>query len=131
VSLGKRRYLVEDVMTRSPVTVKPTSTVWEAVLKMDELDVGAMPVVDEYGRLVGIFTERDLLRRVVAKGRDPRTTLIRDVMTPSPVSISPKEPIEVARSIMANMKVRHLPVVNEEGKLVGIISIRDLELVEV
>ena len=131
MSLGKRRYLVEDVMTRSPVTVKPTSTVWEAVLKMDELDVGAMPVVDEYGRLVGIFTERDLLRRVVAKGRDPRTTLIRDVMTPSPVSISPKEPIEVARSIMANMKVRHLPVVNEEGKLVGIISIRDLELVEV
>ena len=58
-------------MTPNPVSVKPDSTVWEAVLKMDELNIGALPVVDEYGKLVGIFTERDLLRRVIAKGRIP------------------------------------------------------------
>ncbi len=117
-------------MTPNPVTVKPDSTVWEAVLRMDELDVGAVPVVDEFGKLVGIFTERDLLRRVVARGRDPKNTRIQNVMTPSPVSISPGEPVDVAKSIMANLKVRHLPVVDDEGRLIGIVSIRDIELIE-
>ena len=130
MSLGERKYIVRDVMTPNPVSVKPDSTVWEAVLKMDELNIGALPVVDEYGKLVGIFTERDLLRRVIAKGKDPRVTKIRDVMTPSPVSIGPDEPVEVAKSIMAKLKVRHLPVVDSEGRLIGIISIKDIELIE-
>jgi len=124
-----RPYRVRDVMTVNPVTVKPDDTVWDAVVKMDQLGIGALPVVDEEGRLVGIFTERDLLRRVVAKKRDPEKTLIREVMTPDPVYATPEDSLEEAKRLMAKVKARHLPIV-EEGKLVGIISIKDIEFVE-
>jgi len=124
-----RPYKVRDVMTRDPVTVRPDDTVWDAVVKMDELGIGALPVVDDEGRLVGIFTERDLLRRVVAKRRDPERTLIREVMTPDPVYATPDDTLEDAKRLMARVKSRHLPIV-EGGRLVGIISIRDIEFVE-
>lgn len=130
MSLSGRRYSVRDVMTTEVVVVKPESTVWEAVEKMDRLGIGALPVVDEEGRLVGIFTERDLLRRVVARRRDPESTLVREVMTPGPLSIGPDEPLEAARRLMAKVKARHLPVVDEYGRLVGIVSIKDIEFVE-
>lgn len=130
MTYGTIKYRVRDVMTTSVVAVKPESTVWEAVVKMDKLGVGAMPVINDEGKLVGIFTERDLLRRVVAKRRDPETTRIREVMTPNPVTIGPDEPIETARRLMAKIKARHLPVVDEEGRLIGIISIKDIEYVE-
>lgn len=130
MTYGAMKYRVRDVMTTSVVAVKPESTVWEAVEKMDKLGVGAMPVINEEGKLVGIFTERDLLRRVVAKRRDPDTTRIREVMTPNPVTIGPDELIETARRLMAKIKARHLPVADEEGRLIGIISIKDIEYVE-
>jgi len=122
-------YKVKDVMTANPVTVKPDDTVWDAVVKMDQLGIGALPVVDDEGRLVGIFTERDLLRRVVAKKRDPDKTLIREVMTPNPVYATPEDSLEEAKRLMAKVKARHLPIV-VEGRLVGIISIKDIEFVE-
>jgi len=128
--LMERPYLVRDVMTRNPVTVSPNDTVWDAVVKMDALGVGALPVVDEEGRVVGIFTERDLLRRVVARRLDPEKTLVRDVMTRDPVTVKPEDTVEHARGLMARIKARHLPVVDEQGKLVGIISIKDIEFVE-
>ncbi|MEB3759623.1 MAG: CBS domain-containing protein [Desulfurococcales archaeon] len=123
-------YRVEEVMTRNPVSVKPDNTVMDAVLIMDKLGIGALPVVDENGRLVGIFTERDLLRRVVARRRDPEKTLIRDVMTPNPVTVKPDESVAEALRIMSSLKVRHLPVVNDAGVLVGIVSIKDIEFVQ-
>jgi len=123
-------YRVEEVMTRNPASVKPDNTVMDAVLIMDKLGIGALPVVDENGRLVGIFTERDLLRRVVARRRDPEKTLIRDVMTPNPVTVKPDESVTEALRIMSSLKVRHLPVVNDAGVLVGIVSIKDIEFVQ-
>ncbi len=123
-------YRVEEVMTRNPVSVKPDNSVMDAVLIMDKLGIGALPVVDENGRLVGIFTERDLLRRVVARRRDPEKTLIRDVMTPNPVTVRPDESVAEALRIMSSLKVRHLPVVNDAGVLVGIVSIKDIEFVQ-
>ncbi|MCE4609547.1 MAG: CBS domain-containing protein [Desulfurococcales archaeon] len=123
-------YRVEEVMTRNPASVKPDNTVMDAVLIMDKLGIGALPVVDENGRLVGIFTERDLLRRVVARRRDPEKTLIRDVMTPNPVTVKPDESVAEALRIMSSLKVRHLPVVNDAGVLVGIVSIKDIEFVQ-
>ena len=128
LSLG-RPYRVRDVMTRNPVTVYPDETVWDAVVRMDKLGIGALPVVDRDGRLVGIFTERDLLRRVVAKRRDPEKTLIREVMTPNPVYATPDDTVEEAKRLMAKVKARHLPIV-ENGRLVGIVSIKDIEFVE-
>ncbi len=127
--LGKP-YLVKDVMTRNPVTASPNETVWEAVVKMDTLGVGALPVVDDEGRVIGIFTERDLLRKVVARKLDPAKTLIRDVMTRNPVTVKPDDTIETAKKLMAKIRARHLPVVDDSGKIVGIVSIKDIEFVE-
>jgi len=128
--LIEKPYLVKDVMTRNPVTVSPNDSVWDAVVKMDALGVGALPVVDDNGRVVGIFTERDLLRRVVAKRLDPKKVLVRDVMTRDPVTVKPTDTVETAKRLMAKIKARHLPVVDDEGKLVGIVSIKDIEFVE-
>ena len=121
---------VADVMTRNPVTITPDSSVLEAAKKMASLGIGALPVVDEEGRLIGIFTERDLLQRVVAVERDARATRVADVMTPNPVTVKPEDPVDQARRLMAKIKARHLPVVDDTGRLVGIVSIRDIELAE-
>ncbi len=120
---------VREVMTHNPVTARPDEPVIAAVLRMAELGIGALPVVDESGRLVGIFTERDLLVRVVAKRLDPEKVLVGTVMTPNPVTIGPNEPVEEALRIMNKIRARHLPVVDENGRLIGIVSIRDIELV--
>ena len=120
---------VREVMTPNPVTAKPEEPVIAAVLRMAELGVGALPVVDDSGRLVGIFTERDLLVRVVARRLDPEKVRVGDVMTPNPVTIGPDETVEEALRIMNKIRARHLPVVDEKGRLIGIVSIRDIELV--
>ncbi len=125
----RKGYRVRDVMTPNPVTAKVGETVLEAVKKMDAIGVGAIPVVDSDGNLVGIFTERDLVRRVVAKGLDPAKVRIEEVMTPNPFTIGPDDPVEEAIRIMSKVKARHLPVVDETGRLIGIISITDIEFV--
>ena len=126
----RRSYSVAEVMTKNPVTARVGETVMDAVIRMDRLGIGALPVVDEKGNLVGIFTERDLLRRVVAKGLDPSRVRIEEVMTPNPVTVRPEDSVEEARRLMARIKARHLPVVDERGRLVGIVSIKDIEFVE-
>lgn len=121
---------VREIMTRSPlVRCGPEETVAEACRKMDELCCGSALVCDG-DRLVGIFTERDLVRRVVAKGMDPARTPLRAVMTIDPVTIGPDQPVREAIRIMDEGSFRYLPVV-DEGKLVGIVSARDLPYEEI
>jgi CBS domain-containing protein len=110
---------VQRLVTMSPMT--PVST---AAREMTERRIGAVLVVDE-GQLQGIFTERDALTRVLAPSRDPETTLIAEVMTRNPDTISPDETVAYALSVMNERGYRHLPVVEGE-KLIGIVSIRDL-----
>ncbi|MEB2837268.1 MAG: CBS domain-containing protein [Desulfurococcales archaeon] len=118
---------VRDVMTPNPVTMPPTATVEEAVKLMAERDIGSILVVDESGRLAGIFTERDAVKRVLAQGRDPRSTRLSEVMTPNPITIDVDSPVEDAVRLMERKRIRHLPVVDREGRLVGIVSLRDIE----
>jgi len=101
-------------------------TVLETVRAMVELNIGAVPVVHN-GRLVGIFSERDLMKRVVAEGRDPRSTCLAEVMTENPLTVSMNEELETCIALMRQHGFRHLPVCHE-GQLVGIISLRDLLL---
>lgn len=108
----------------SVATVAPGATVAEAVALMNERSIGSL-LVTEGERLVGIFTERDVLRRVVAARRDPDQTLVRDVMTDDLIVISPTTEVEDAMRIVTDRRCRHLPVV-EGRKLVGMISIGDL-----
>jgi CBS domain-containing protein len=101
-------------------------TVLETVRAMVERNIGAVPVVHN-GRLVGIFSERDLMKRVVAEGRHPRSTCLAEVMTENPLTVGMNEYLEACIALMRQHSFRHLPVCHE-GQLVGIISLRDLLL---
>ena len=101
-------------------------TVLETVRAMVEHNIGAVPVLHN-GRLVGIFSERDLMKRVVAEGRDPRSTSLAEVMTDDPLTISLNEELGNCMSVMRRNNFRHLPVCHE-GKLVAMVSLRDILL---
>jgi CBS domain-containing protein len=115
---------VADAMSRWVVTVKTGATVREAAKIMHEAGVGSVIVVDESGRLTGLFTERDLVR-VVAEGGDLDAP-IEQYMTREIASVRPETPILEAGDLMIRLGIRHLPVVDEAGRLVGVISIRDV-----
>ena len=117
------RSLRSIVAGRPPVTVSRNATVVDAARQMKQRNVGSVLVVDG-DRLVGIFTERDALFRVLAAGRDPATTTIGDVMTPQPQTMHPDEPFVRALRVMHEGKFRHLPVV-EFGRPLGVVSVRD------
>jgi CBS domain-containing protein len=93
---------------------------------MVERNIGAVPVIHS-GQLVGIFSERDLMRRVVAEGRDPRSTYMAEVMTDDPLAVGTGEDLETCMALMRRHGFRHLPVCHE-GQLVGMVSLRDILL---
>lgn len=101
-------------------------SVLETVRAMVERNIGAVPVIHS-GKLVGIFSERDLMRRVVAEGRDPGGTCLAEVMTDDPLAISTNEELENCLALMRRHGFRHLPVCHE-GQLVGMVSLRDILL---
>jgi len=101
-------------------------TVLETVRAMVEHNIGAVPVIHS-GELVGIFSERDLMRRVVAEGRDPRSTCMAEVMTDDPLAVGIGEDLETCMTLMRRHGFRHLPVCHE-GHLIGIVSLRDILL---
>ena len=105
-------------------SVPPTVTISDAVAEMNRNRVGAIMVMDG-DRLVGIFTERDVLRRVVGAAIDPKTTLVTDVMTAGVITISRDTTIESTMMIFTEKRCRHLPVV-EDGRVYGTISIGDV-----
>jgi CBS domain-containing protein len=110
--------------------VEPTSTVLAATQRMNAERIGAMVVTDG-GRVAGMFTERDVLRRVVAEQRDPAKVLVREVMSTPVACCEPGMSIDDARTVMRDRRIRHLPVVNSDGELLGLISIGDLNAFQV
>lgn len=115
---------VADIMTAAALTDEPDDTLAEASAKMWQQQTGSLLVM-EGDKLIGIVTERDVLRSV-AQGQDPKATSLRDVMTKDPVTISASTTLRGAAEIMFDKWFRHLPVVTDEGDVVGIISTRDL-----
>ncbi|TMC74892.1 MAG: CBS domain-containing protein [Chloroflexi bacterium] len=110
---------VRELMTTEPVTVEPKATLGEVATLMKQEDCGSIPVV-EGGRLVGIVTDRDIVVRGVATGKDPKTQRVSEVMSADPVTIGPENDVGDAEKKMSDRQIRRLPVV-EGGKLVGII----------
>ena len=103
-----------------------SQSVLELAQAMVDRNIGAVPVLRE-GELVGIFSERDLMRRVVAAGLDPATTLVGEVMTDDPLTVGPTEDVETCMVLMRRHGFRHLPIC--EGKLLkGLVSLRDIML---
>ena len=114
----------ELVKDRKVYFIEADRPVLEAARFMMEHNIGALPVLRN-GELVGMFSERDVMTRVVAGARSPGTTKISEVMTPNPRAVSPDESIENCLFMMREYGFRHLPIV-EEKKLRGMISLRDL-----
>ena len=117
------RTIRDVIQTQQPVTASANMRVREAAQIMKQRRIGAIMVV-EHGFLVGIFTERDALNRVVAEGRDAASTTLADVMTSNPRSVSPNASFNAAMEMMHDGRFRHVPVV-EDGRPVGMISVRD------
>jgi CBS domain-containing protein len=107
------------------LSIGKEATVLDAALLMNEHKVGAL-VVSDAGRVIGMFTERDVLRRVVGERRDPVTTLVHQVMTTEVVCCTPETSLDEARGAMKTRRIRHLPVCDGDGCLGGLISIGDL-----
>ena len=120
---------LKDILARKGphvFTIGPEATVMDAATLMNEHKVGALVVIDDGRGVVGMFTERDVLRRVVGEQRDPLTTRVADVMTAEVACATPATTIEEARGAMKNRRIRHLPLVDDDRRLTGLISIGDL-----
>jgi CBS domain-containing protein len=114
-------------MTPDPACCTPESTAQEAALLMKEHDCGAIPVVEprESRRLAGIVTDRDLAIRGLAAGKGPENP-VRELMTEAPVTCNPDDEVEIVREVMVARLVRRVPVVDENGNVVGIVAQADI-----
>ena len=116
---------LKDVMTAGVEVIAPDASIYEAAQKMSHLEIGPLPVC-EGTRLIGMLTDRDITVRAVAAGRDPVTTLVRDVMTPEVVYGFDDQEIADAARLMEQYQIRRLPVLNRNKQLVGMVALGDL-----
>jgi len=116
---------VEDVMVEGVVTVDADTSVMKAVKLMNENEIGCL-IVTRRGRAVGIITERDLLKRVIAKSKNPKKIRVREIMTKSLIAGQPNMDLEEATKLMFKMKIKKLPVVEQHGRLLGLITLTDV-----
>jgi CBS domain-containing protein len=114
-------------MTRNPRTIERSTSLADAASLMRDEDTGVVPIV-ESERLVGVLTDRDIAIRAVAEGRDPQKTNAGEIASTKLVTIDPQQSIDEAMRLMSQHQVRRLPVTEEDGKLVGIVSQADLAL---
>jgi CBS domain-containing protein len=119
------KHPIRELMTENPKTVSSDATVVEATRVMRDDDVGLVPVVDG-DRLVGTVTDRDIAIRVVAEERDANSTAVREIASTDLVTIDPEQDLDEALRLMAQHQVRRLPVVEEDGRLVGIVAQADV-----
>ena len=116
---------IRDLMTANPCSVDVEKSVAYAAKMMRDEDVGLAPIV-EGDRLVGTLTDRDIAIRVVAEGKDPEQTTVREVASTNVVTIDPQQDLDEALRLMAKHQVRRLPVVEEDGRLVGVVAQADV-----
>ncbi len=119
--------LVRDILKSKGTkvhSITPKETVYEAIAKMDKLNIGALVVLNNQ-KLNGIISERDYRSKVILKGRSSKSTEVREIMTPDVYCVKPTDSVERCMSIMTEKKIRHLPVMRKDD-VMGVISIGDL-----
>jgi len=116
---------ISELMSPNPCTIEADKPVAYAARIMTEEDVGLAPVV-EGERLVGTLTDRDIVIRVVAEGKDPQAVTVREVASTDLVTVDPQQDLDEALRLMAGNQVRRLPVVEEDGRLVGVVAQADV-----
>jgi CBS domain-containing protein len=117
---------VREVMSPDCQCVNASETVLDAARKLKELKVGSMPICGEDDKLKGMLTDRDIVVKVLAEGRDPSATTAGELGDGAPVTIAADEPVESAISTMSEHQVRRLPVLDDDKRLVGIVSQADI-----
>jgi CBS domain-containing protein len=118
----KIRDRLEFATKPDPLTFQPATLVSEAVAKMAEMDYGSVVVVDEHRRVLGMVTERDILKRLVDRGRDPKETKLSDIMTHNPRVARADDNLLDWLAIMSNERFRRLPIVDDDGRVVSIMT---------
>ncbi len=121
---------VGEIARREVVTGTPTETAAELAYKMRERGIGSVVIVNENNEPIGIVTERDLVIKVVSEGRHPDEVIAENIMSSPVITVEEDIDVNEAIKIMVNRGIRRLPIVNEEGKLVGIITMQDLLAIE-
>jgi CBS domain-containing protein len=116
---------VRELMSSNPRTIESDQPVVEAAKVMKEEDVGLVPVV-EGDRLIGTVTDRDISIRVVAEGTDPSSVKVQEIASTDLVTVDPQQDLDEALRLMAQHQVRRLPVVEEDGRLVGVVAQADV-----
>jgi CBS domain-containing protein len=116
---------IRDLMTKNPCSIDADKSVAYAAKMMRDEDVGLAPIV-EGDKLIGTLTDRDIAVRVVAEGKDPDQTTVREVASTNLVTIDPQQDLDEALALMAKHQVRRLPVVEEDGRLVGVVAQADV-----
>jgi CBS domain-containing protein len=116
---------IREIMTANPSTIEPDKSIADAARIMKQEDAGVVPVT-ENGRLTGMVTDRDIAIRVVAEGKDPQSTTVREVASTDLVTVDPQQDLDEALRLMAQHQVRRLPVVEEDGRLVGVVAQADV-----
>jgi CBS domain-containing protein len=117
--------IVRELMTSNPCSIDSDKSVAYAAKMMRDEDVGLAPIVDG-NRLVGTVTDRDITTRVVAEGKDPESTKVTEIASTDLVTIDPQQDLDEALRLMAKHQVRRLPVVEENGRLVGVVAQADV-----
>jgi CBS domain-containing protein len=120
--------LVRHAMTEAPKTASPSMNAADAAALMKQFDVGVIPVVDG-DQLLGLVTDRDLVVRVLAERKDPMDVQLSDVVTKTPISVSPDTKLSEARDLMAEHRIRRLPITKAD-RLVGILSLGDVAMAD-
>ena len=118
---------VREIMTTNVVRIHPDEPVEVAARTLTHYNIGAVPVCNSDGRLCGMVTDRDMVTRCLAAGKDPERTKVADVMTGGVITAEPDMALKDAAAVMGSKQVRRLPVV-EKGKLCGIVSLADLAM---
>jgi len=116
---------VHDAMTKSPATCEPTTSLRVAAQLMDVHDCAAIPVTRN-GELVGIITDRDIACRAVAKASNAADLLVQEFMTTPVIAVSPEDPLDKAAELMSENRIHHLPVIANDGRVVGVLAQSDL-----
>lgn len=118
--------LVKDAMNKDVKTIGENDNVRNAAERMVENRIGSLVVLSQTGELLGLLTERDILRDVVARGESSDEIKVGEIMTKNIIVISPDATLEDAADVMTHNKIKKLPVINQEGQLIGIITASDL-----
>lgn len=117
---------VRDVMTKNPLSLPETASLSQAARAMRDSHIGVVLVTDSSDKLAGLVTDRDIVVRAIADGQDPKHVPLSRILSRPEYELQPDAPIDRAVKMMSDAKVRRLPVVDENGRCVGIVSLGDL-----